>query len=361
MIVLAAVLIGWIALRIAIVGVVAANAGMEKAKSAAFCIVPACRAASIATAPATLPAAQAGAWPVLRGAFRRSKIGVAAAKTWPPNAKIAPSARWLLGSPPTEGEGQGGVMLASELPERQPFSLLPATASPIESTNMALAAPRRARWSADGWMLLRPSGGSPALAAMPAAYGSSQFGAVIRYDLKPESAVRSQLYLRATGAIGASIQDRQAALGAALRPFPKIPVVGLIEGRVQQGSDTLRLRPAAAVVSELAPFRLPFDAVGEVYGQAGFVGGRDAAGFFDAQATATRAVLNLGSEAELDIGAGLWTGGQRGAARLDMGPRAVLRARLGNLPVRAALDWRERMAGNASPGSGPVLTLSAGF
>jgi hypothetical protein len=76
---------------------------------------------------------------------------------------------------------------------------------------------------------------------------------------------------------------------------------------VQQGSDTLRLRPAAAVVSELAPFRLPFDAVGEVYGQAGFVGGRDATGFFDAQATATRAVLNLGSEAELDIGAGLWT------------------------------------------------------
>ena len=114
-------------------------------------------------------------------------------------------------------------------------------------------------------------------------------------------------------------------------------------------------------MSELAPFRLPFGAVGEVYGQAGFVGGRDATGFFDAQLTAERAVLSLGPGTKIGIGGGLWSGGQRGAARLDLGPRVVLHSRLGPLPVRAALDWRERVAGGASPDSGPALTLSAGF
>ena len=28
---------------------------------------------------------------------------------------------------------------------------------------------------------------------------------------------------------------------------------------------------------------------------------------------------------------------------------------------RAAVDWRFRVAGDADPGSGPALTLSAGF
>ena len=220
---------------------------------------------------------------------------------------------------------------------------------------------QRARWTADGWLLLRPSGGQAALATLPAAYGSSQFGAVIRYDLRPESAVRSQVYLRATGAIGAAFRDRQAALGLAIRPFRKLPIAALIEGRLQQGSETLRIRPAVALLSDIAPFRLPLDAVGEAYGQVGYVGGRNPTGFFDAQVTAERSVLKLGSASALGIGAGIWTGGQRGAARLDIGPRAVLRTSLSALPVRVTLDWRERIAGGASPGSGPVLTLAAGF
>jgi len=276
-----------------------------------------------------------------------------------PKAIVAAPPHWSLGSALAEGVTQGDF--APELPQHQPFNLLPAEDLRGAISDMARSPARRARWSADGWVLVRPSGGPPSLATLPAAYGSSQFGAVIRYDLRPTSAVRSQLYLRATGAIGAAFRDRQAALGAAIRPFPKIPVTGLIEGRLQQGTGSVRLRPAVALVSELAPFRLPLGAVGEVYGQAGVVGGRDATGFFDAQATATRAVLDLGPGTELDIGAGLWSGGQRGAARLDLGPRVVLKARLGPLPVRASFDWRERAAGNASPGSGPVLTLATGF
>ncbi len=276
-----------------------------------------------------------------------------------PIAKKPAPAPWRFAA--ARGQGEAEQSFVSEIPDQQTSSLAAASPSLGVSSDDRLPGPRRRRWSADGWLLLRPSGGSLALATLPAAYGSSQFGAVIRYDLRPESSVRTQLYLRATGAIGAAFRDRQAALGAAIRPSPKIPVVGLIEGRLQQDSDTVRVRPAVALVSELAPFRLPLGAVGEVYGQVGYVGGRDATGFFDAQATAESTVLSLGQGTELAIGAGLWTGGQRGAARLDAGPRVVLHTQVGPLPVRAALDWRERIAGNASPGSGPVLTLAAGF
>ncbi len=43
--------------------------------------------------------------------------------------------------------------------------------------------------------------------------------------------------------------------------------------------------------------------------------------------------------------------------RLDVGPG--LAAHSG--PFTAQVDYRFRVAGNAAPGSGPVLTLSAGF
>ena len=61
------------------------------------------------------------------------------------------------------------------------------------------------------------------------------------------------------------------------------------------------------------------------------------------------------------LGAGAWAGGQEGATRLDLGPRASLRLRLGETASRLALDWRFRVAGEARPASGPALTLSAGF
>ena len=61
-----------------------------------------------------------------------------------------------------------------------------------------------------------------------------------------------------------------------------------------------------------------------------------------------------------DLG-GVWSGGQTGAARLDLGPRASLRVATGPATSRLALDWRFRVAGNARPASGPTLTISAGF
>ncbi len=367
LIVLVSVLVGWVVMRVAIASVAAEQTVGDAAAQSAI----GARIERSVTGLDGRDMQAAAAFRAGRGALAGGPVPLRAAPIAAPDRLIARRAGplvtarlpWRLSPAPSETAAEPPVFLE---PARTPSSGQMAAGNPLAAPDdmaqaSALPGPRRARWSGDGWVLLRPSGGPPALATLPAAYGASQFGAVIRYDLRPDSAVRSQIYLRATGAIGAAFRDRQAALGAAIRPFPQVPLVGLIEGRLQQGSDTVRLRPAAALVSELAPFRLPLGAVGEVYGQAGWVGGRDATAFFDAQATAERTVLGIGPGTALGIGAGLWSGGQRGAARLDLGPHVVLHSRLGPLPVRAALDWRARVAGSASPGSGPVVTLSAGF
>jgi hypothetical protein len=44
--------------------------------------------------------------------------------------------------------------------------------------------------------------------------------------------------------------------------------------------------------------------------------------------------------------------------RLDIGPRASMRVRPN---MRVHLDWRQRLVGNAEPGSGPAVTLAADF
>jgi len=50
--------------------------------------------------------------------------------------------------------------------------------------------------------------------------------------------------------------------------------------------------------------------------------------------------------------------GQPGPYRVDAGPRLTMRVRCN---IKAHLDWRQRLAGNARPGSGATLTLAADF
>ena len=58
------------------------------------------------------------------------------------------------------------------------------------------------------------------------------------------------------------------------------------------------------------------------------------------------------------FGLGVWGGAQPGLSRLDAGPRVTMQMRK-NVKVHA--DWRQKLAGNARPGSGPALTLSGDF
>ena len=222
-------------------------------------------------------------------------------------------------------------------------------------------------WSADGWVLLRsggnmfnaPGAGLPGAVIPAGFYGGSQGGLILRYYLAPGSRLNPALYLR-----GSSGTERprgeELALGFSLRPIPGLPVRLMTEGRVTRTIAGTIIRPAAALVSELPPARLPLGTRAEAYVQAGYVGGRGATAFVDGQARLEKPLVRA-SSFELRAGGGVWGGAQRGANRVDVGPTATLSFRVGPVGTRLSADYRFRVAGGAAPGSGPVVTLSAGF
>lgn len=225
--------------------------------------------------------------------------------------------------------------------------------------------PRLRRWSADSWLLVRSGNQPPGLAARAAAYGGSQAGAVLRYGFAPASALRPQAYLRASTALGTQERQNEAALGLMARPVRRLPIALLGEWRLQAQSGQIRTRPVVMAVTELPPLRLPLDVEAEAYAQGGWAGGRDATPFYDLSANLQRRVLRPIRGIQLSAGGAVWSGGQRGAARLDVGPRIELRGMVGpssrRIAVRVGVDWRFRVAGRAEPGSGPALTVATGF
>jgi hypothetical protein len=101
--------------------------------------------------------------------------------------------------------------------------------------------------------------------------------------------------------------------------------------------------------TELRGFRL------ESYGQAGAITRHRIEPYADGAARFTHPIIER--RARLSIGLGAWAAAQRGAQRLDIGPSTTLALGL----LRLSLDWRQRIAGRARPGSGAALTLGGDF
>ncbi len=216
------------------------------------------------------------------------------------------------------------------------------------------------RWSMDGWLFLRPDAKVAANTGAPfASYGASQAGAVLRYRLKPGSAARPAAYVRATKALAAG-RESEVAAGLSATLFRDIPIAAHAELRATRSAFSTEFRPAGFVVTEIPPVPLPLGLRGETYLAAGYVGGDFATAFVDGQVRVDREIarFDLGN---LRVGAGVWGGAQKGAARLDVGPSASVNIRLGALPARLAVDYRLRAAGDAEPGSGAAFTLTTGF
>jgi hypothetical protein len=218
-----------------------------------------------------------------------------------------------------------------------------------------------ARWSMDAWALIRKNGVKiPDPGTLPATYGASQAGAVLRYRLSLQDPRQLTAYLRTTSTVG-GLSETSAALGLSARPLAAVPVIAAIEGRVTEQGGRRRVQPAIMAVTALPPLALGSSLRAEAYGQGGYVGGRYATPFADGQLRIDRSVAKIGS-IEARVGAGAWGGIQKGASRLDAGPGATV-----SLPLspkvfgRVAVDWRFRVAGNAEPDSGPALTVAAGF
>lgn len=187
-------------------------------------------------------------------------------------------------------------------------------------------------------------------------YGGSQSGLIATVGFARDAQPRLALLLR-TAVAHDNLRDREFAIGARWQPKADWPISLSAERRFRNvGTDSFALYVAGG----RSDIRLPARFTVETYAQAGVVSDKNAEYFFDAQARADRRIL---PQAPLSIyaGAGVWTGGQRGIMRLDIGPSLRTELPLGPSRIRISADWRFRITGNAKPGNGPALTLSTGF
>lgn len=349
---LAGVLLCWVALRVAVFDFPDPLAPREPRGVPAIGAAPSPVAINRAAPP--LPAMakeaawawdtrfQSSVWPARR-----------AAKSGRAIARVAFNARGsqFAGAMPS-------VPIADARDYARPLAAAPDTmARPLP---LRAARPGRARWSGDAWLVWREGIG---FAASPAQgvprYGGSQAGAVLRYALAPGSPHRPAIQVRAVQALARSGEGDLAA-GLSARPIPAIPLTAHAEARMTRRGSDLTVRPVAFVSAggETGPVVAGASVRG--YVQAGYAWGRGATAFADGSANVERPVWETAGT-RASVGAGAWGGAQRGATRLDVGPSASLRFRIGPGSARLSADYRWRMAGNASPGSGAALTLSAGF
>ena len=122
-----------------------------------------------------------------------------------------------------------------------------------------------------------------------------------------------------------------------------------------EGRTALAVMASGGVSDVALPAGFQLDA----YAQAGIVGARRHDGFADGAIVVDRRLGD--SEASLRLGALAAGAVQPGAARVDVGPRLTLRLPDVGEGSRIALDWRQRVAGDATPESGLALTLAADF
>lgn len=274
-----------------------------------------------------------------------------------------------VGMPPAIAGGHQLLWMAamSQLPI--PSELHRSLAAPARNAAQApvfagLPAPSRQRgpdrWSMDGWVFLRDGSQAPAFAGVsPGSYGASQAGAVLRYRFAPHSAFRPFAFVRATAALTAD-REKSIAFGAGGQPVAALPITVNAEMRVSQAAGRTQIRPAGFAVIQPDRIGLPAGFQAEAYAQAGYVGGDFATGFADGQLRVTRDLATF-DLARVQAGGGVWGGAQKGAERLDIGPTASVDVKLGDVPARLAVDYRVRIAGDATPGSGAAITLSTGF
>ena len=225
---------------------------------------------------------------------------------------------------------------------------------PAMKKNSAAKAPRLALHGYAYWRDADSFGLAPV-----AQYGGSQAGLIATYRLGEKNTAPAIL-ARVSSDID-SFRNSELALGLRWRPFEKIPLSLTAEQRFRNGSPDAF---AAYFAGGYEAKRLPFKTRLLVYGQAGFVvagkGKRKRNYFYDGNASIERQIVSRG-KAKLSIGAGAWAGGQRGVNRVDVGPTAAIDFGFAQTDFRLSADYRFRATGNASPKSGPAVTLSASY
>lgn len=223
------------------------------------------------------------------------------------------------------------------------------------------------RWSVGAYALQR-AGTGEALAASPV-LGAGQMGAAVAWRVNPLGKQRISLFGRYTVASspegGIDSETGEAALGVRYEPSRRVPVAIDVERRIALGlfsRNAWAARVSGGGQGEVPAFgrRLRLEGFGEAGVVEGFTDTPDV--YAGGQARGAVPLFQLG-RTRFDAGAGGWGAVQRSfgvtASRLDLGPSA--RIKVEPWPFYAQVDYRARVAGNALPGSGPVLTVAGEF
>jgi hypothetical protein len=227
-----------------------------------------------------------------------------------------------------------------------------ATTIAQQSASPAILKPRLDRLQLTAWALLRGQQAgiirTPNSLAAGGTLGGSQAGARLTYQVTPTIAAT----LRSSSPVGA--RGGEVAAGVRWKPLRSIPIAITAErrhaiGKLGGGRSAFALFLEGGVYQRPMPLGFSLDA----YAQGGVVGARSRNLFFDGGATFTRPVHH-----QFSAGFGVWGGTQPGLYRVDAGPRVTMKVR-NNLRVH--FDYRQRLAGNAEPGSGGTVTLAGDF
>lgn len=243
-----------------------------------------------------------------------------------------------LSLPPRRGDFAPGLALLAPLP-RWP------------------AATADRRWSLAVTSYWRGNDGTPTVGPDSATrLGGSQSTARLTYLIDRSLLLRA--YVRAAHTPGRR-DGLDVAVGVAVRPLKALPLDIHAERRTVvtgPGRDTTLVYAAGGVDNQALPrdFRL------SAYVQAGAADDGTVVGFADGAVAVQREVAARGGM-RLSLGTMLGGAVQPDARRIDAGPRATLVLPNVGQGAQIALDWRERLAGNARPGSGLAVTLAADF
>lgn len=231
-----------------------------------------------------------------------------------------------------------------------PAPSMPAPARPADAPPPP--ASKLDRLQLSSWALLRSGLGNGSL-AQGGTLGGSQVGARLTYRFTPQIAASLRFSSSAGGVRGA-----EAAAGVRWQPLSGVPVALNLERRQRLGRYGGRSDFAAFAEGGLyqQPVALGFGL--DAYAQAGLVGIKSSDWFADGAIAMTRPIWR-----GLSGGAGLWAGGQSEGGegslyRVDGGPRLSYAVRRN---LRLHLDYRQRLAGDALPRSGPALTIAGDF
>lgn len=209
-------------------------------------------------------------------------------------------------------------------------------------------------WRVSLWVVARGGGG--ATLATPQ-LGGSQMGVRVARPIAGNGRIAAVTRLAFAPETGTT----EAAAGIEWRPGG-----GAVALVAEQRIALARSRGGSAlgIVGGVADRPLPAGFRLDGYGQAGVIVREDGSGDVDGYADGALHVIQpvaRAGDATLHMGIGAWGAAQRGAARLDVGPAAAIVLPVARRPVRLALEWRQRVAGNARPASGPALSLGTDF